>query len=298
MKFLLLFSLWLGTSFSLYVSASNPTPESTEANRLWTSGIGLQAQKKYLPAILEYNRLLYHFPEFTSKNLVYLRIGQCYDSIQQTGQAHRFYEEALQATPKGEALVQWLLLLNARILIAQGKFAMAMAELYSLDTLNLSRDQHDIYHLFAAVALHQLGSTSQCARHLAILDVEPGQIVNYERSVSAARRPNSNVAMILSAILPGAGQLYSGAGQEALNSILINALFLTATLRTAQFAQTIDVVIALLPWFQRYYVGGYNRASVLAHQKQLKKKTQALGLVIKYIPDSRIHAFQEENFMK
>jgi len=97
--------------------------------------------------------------------------------------------------------------------------------------------------------------------------------------------------MVMSAVLPGAGQWYSGSKREAMNSLLINALFLTLTIRTTRLVSTLDVMIAILPWFQRYYVGGYNRASLLAYQKQRIKQRKALEIVLQQIPNHRIHEF-------
>ncbi|MFM8493897.1 MAG: hypothetical protein ACKOA7_09205, partial [Bacteroidota bacterium] len=180
---------------------------------------------------------------------------------------------------------------SARNRIAQGKFAPALAELYSLDTLNLRNDQADIYHLLAAVALHHLGSTDQCKNHLIQLNVEAEHLLKYEHAISASKRPNPNAAMVMSAVLPGAGQWYSGSKREAMNTLLINALFLTLTIRTARLVSPLDVMIAILPWFQRYYVGGYNRASLLAYQKQRTKQRDALEIVLQQIPSNRIHGF-------
>lgn len=288
MKILLMIILLVGTSGQLPLLANNAIGGSTDTTKQWISGHQLQEQKKFLLAILEYNRLLHQFPTYSSKNLVYLRIGQCYDSIGQPAQAQRYYEEALHATPQADPLVQWLMLLNAKNRILQGKFAPALTELYSLDTLNLGEEMVDLYHLLAAVALHHLGSSDQCKHHLSQLDVDQEQLKKYDRAISASQRPNPNAAMIMSAILPGAGQLYAGSKQEALNSFAINAFFLAVTLRTAQFVRVFDVVVAVLPWFQRYYVGGYNRASVLAFQKQMKKRDASLNNVLKEIPKNRM----------
>lgn len=297
MKALILLIIVTVTSGGLPLRANNPRVEATDTSILWGYGRKLQAEKKFQAAILEYNRLLYQFPGFTSKNMVYLRIGQCYDSIAQPGQAHRFYEEALQATLRGDPLTQWLLILNARNQIAAGKFAPALAELYALDTQNLSSEQADIYHLLSFVALHELGSTDQGKPHLFRLGVDQERIVEYERALSAAQHPNPNAAMIMSAVLPGLGQMYSGSKQEAVNSLSINAFFLALTLRTAQFLRPFDLIVAVLPWFQRYYVGGYNRASILAHQKQIKKRTIALELMIQGIPRERFHTLNEHSIL-
>jgi tetratricopeptide (TPR) repeat protein len=279
MKHRLILFLLIATACRMPVQAINPPIEPTDTSLLWVTGQKLQAQKQFLLAILEYNRLLYEFPEYPSKNRVYLRLAQCYDSIKQPEQAHRFYEEALQSTPKGEPIAQWLLLFNARNHIAKGKFAPALAELYSLDTPKLNNEQADIYHLLAAVAHHHLGSTHSCKQHLLQLDVDGERIAEYERSVSASERPNPNAALIMSAILPGAGQLYSGFKREALNSFTINAIFLTLTAQSIRYAGTLDLIVAVLPWFQRYYVGGFNRASILARQKQMKKKLDCIEQV-------------------
>ncbi len=96
-------------------------------------------------------------------------------------------------------------------------------------------------------------------------------------------RPNSTVALILSAVLPGSGQLYAKEYREAGNSFLINSVFIFYYIRIFNLYGPLDAFIAVLPWFQRYYVGGYGKASLLGYEKMLANRKLILSGILSEI---------------
>jgi len=102
----------------------------------------------------------------------------------------------------------------------------------------------------------------------------------FERFRKLERRYNPRMANLLSIILPGAGQMYSGDFRNGINSMALVAGLIFATVGLASSISFIDSAIIIFPWFQRYYTGGYQRASATAQEKQRAGKNEALGTLI------------------
>ena len=80
-------------------------------------------------------------------------------------------------------------------------------------------------------------------------------------------RPDKTLATILSIVLPGTGQIYSGDFKSGMNSILLlgGLYFIGSTLSVTGF-------IIVIPFLYRYYVGGILNARQAAEAKQKEKQ--------------------------
>ena len=79
-------------------------------------------------------------------------------------------------------------------------------------------------------------------------------------------------AKIMSMIMPGLGQLYVGDIKNGLNSFILTAGLLTLGVHSALVNSPIDAAISVLPWFQRYYQGGFKKAEIIAAAKIQEKR--------------------------
>jgi tetratricopeptide (TPR) repeat protein len=73
-------------------------------------------------------------------------------------------------------------------------------------------------------------------------------------------------AIVLSALLPGLGHTYAHHLREGANSFVLIAGIGAAYIFVAKNVGLIDGIISILPWFNRYYVGGLNGAAELTEQ--------------------------------
>lgn len=85
------------------------------------------------------------------------------------------------------------------------------------------------------------------------------------------RRYNPKTARLLSIILPGSGQLYCGDIKGAINSLALTTGLVLLYINTAANYSFIDAAISVLPWFQRYYQGGYQNAAKAALKRRQKR---------------------------
>lgn len=83
-----------------------------------------------------------------------------------------------------------------------------------------------------------------------------------------------NRAKILSYIIPGLGQAYSGDYKNSINSFLLTAGFVTLYLTVASTISPIEAIVGIGPWFQRYYQGGIKHSGLIAQKKKEKIKSK------------------------
>jgi hypothetical protein len=104
--------------------------------------------------------------------------------------------------------------------------------------------------------------------------------------LESIKGPKPKKARILSTILPGLGQLYAGDIKNGINSFILTGGLIVLGINTAINLTLIDALMSVAPWFQRYYMGGYNRAENIAAEK-FKEKQNRVFLNILSVYDSR-----------
>jgi tetratricopeptide (TPR) repeat protein len=93
-------------------------------------------------------------------------------------------------------------------------------------------------------------------------------------------RPNPKLASWLSIIIPGAGQIYSGEVWSGVNSLLLTGFFVGLGFYIVSISSPIDALFTALPWFQRYYQGGFQRAADFARHKRSQNRSHAFDKVV------------------
>ena len=88
-------------------------------------------------------------------------------------------------------------------------------------------------------------------------------------------------AKILSIILPGLGQFYAGDVKNGFNSLLLTGGIVTwGILAAIGSPAPLDIFITMVPWFQRYYMGGYKRAEVIAENMKKKRRSKVYNQIL------------------
>lgn len=92
-------------------------------------------------------------------------------------------------------------------------------------------------------------------------------------------RKSTTTAMVMSSVLPGAGQVYIGDVKDGLNSLAINAAMVAFTYTTVVTYTPLDGVLLMSPWLFRYYLGGIKNLRI-KNQQQKNKAVEELQLKI------------------
>jgi tetratricopeptide (TPR) repeat protein len=93
--------------------------------------------------------------------------------------------------------------------------------------------------------------------------------------------PSPKKARIMSMILPGLGQTYSGDIKSGLNSLLLTSGLIALGIKISISYSPVDAIFAILPWYQRYYTGGYGKAEDIARKRLEQKRNNTYTRILK-----------------
>ena len=98
--------------------------------------------------------------------------------------------------------------------------------------------------------------------------------------------PSPKKARIMSMILPGLGQFYSGDTKSGLNSLFLTSGLIALGVNISIRYSPADAIFAILPWYQRYYTGGYGKAEEIASRKRQLKRNEVYNKILKLIAEN------------
>ncbi len=277
MKVLLI--LLISISFSLCSYAQN-------LDEVFTYATELQKKQQYDEAIFTYQRLLYFDKQKVYGESSYKNIGLCYLAVKDFTNAANYFELAYFSA-KSEHEKTELLFNKSLCLIQDKNFKYAEIELLNLPDQLSPEDQKRLSFYYGVLHYGNHNFKESEKSFIAAVDNK-----NYEDSIRfvfkkvyKANKINPKTAKLLSTILPGAGQIYNGDFKNGLNSLILLGGFGILAYNTAVKYSFIDAAISVLPWYQRYYMGGYGKAEEIALQRKEKKikslKNELLVLIAK-----------------
>lgn len=100
-------------------------------------------------------------------------------------------------------------------------------------------------------------------------------------------RPHPKLASWLSIILPGTGQIYSGEVWSGINSLMLTGFFVGLGFYIVSVTSPVDALFTALPWFQRYYQGGFQRAADFAKNKRSENRSRIFNEVLSVIANNK-----------
>ena len=92
--------------------------------------------------------------------------------------------------------------------------------------------------------------------------------------------PSPKKAKVMSMIIPGLGQVYSGDLKSGINSLALSAGLIALVIKVSAKFSFIDGVVMVLPWYQRYYMGSYNSAEEIAIIRRQEKRNKIFSEVL------------------
>lgn len=234
----------------------------------------------------EYNRAL--FFGYHAQDQLCLKIANCYFNQNKLEQSAKFFDRAYFST-QSDSIKTEAVLGKSFSLILDKRYMLALSELMNIDSAKIT--SHDIKLNFLKgityFGLHQdklsEEAFNKCMKGISnktdLSDIEK-EFVDLKK---AEKRFNPQTAWMLSLFLPGSGQLYSGEYKEAANSAVLLGGLIYLTISFAGKYSFIEAIVTVLPWFQRYYIGGANKAERLALEKQLTKRNDSYQSILKHI---------------
>lgn len=216
---------------------------------------------------------------FESNNITNLKYLA--DSYQKT----RSYDKALvhysliynivvNDSIKNEVIIEM-----AKTYIQQEKYNYAKIEVLNIKEINQSFIDRKNYYL--SIISFYLNEFEDSKKHLLVissLSDSSKKFINelFKNVAKTQLIPNPKVASILSMIIPGTGQLYSGEFKSGINSFLLTGTAITVfTLINIRYS-FLDAILGVFPYYQRYYTGGVINAQNIAENKIKMKKVETV----------------------
>ncbi|CAH0996890.1 hypothetical protein EMA8858_03025 [Emticicia aquatica] len=233
-------------------------------------------KKDYSGASITYRRVIYFDKTDEFRKECYKNIADCLFETQQFDEAADYYELAF-FQQKSDSTKAEVLFRKLACFLVLNNFEYAEVELLNLpNNLTIEQGRRKVFYgaiLNFSTEKYDLAKE----QFLSLLDKND---IETQKKVEELFIKNEKInklspkkAKIMSMILPGLGQFYGGDIKNGTNSILLTAGIATwGVLAAIKSASPFDALITMVPWFQRYYTGGYKKAEQIAiNQKKARR---------------------------
>lgn len=230
---------------------------------------------QYSVALKEYQRVLFFSKNKTNPHL-FNSIANCYFQSGQLDRAIEYFDRSFFLF-KDDSLQLSAAFNKIACYVYQGNFDMALIDVFGMpDSLPPFFDQRRNFYL-GVIYFGKKDFVSAKKYFLEINQSDEAYLKKINQLFDPKgkiNRPKPTIAFILSLIIPGSGQFYSGDIKNGVNSFLLNEGLLLLGIYTAYRYSIIDAIISVGPWFQRYYQGGLESAEKIAEQKRAENRQQ------------------------
>lgn len=244
----------------------------------------LYEKKDYAGAANTYRRVIFFDKQEEYRKRCYKNIADCLYATQSYEEAADYYELAFyqQKTDSTKAEVLFRKLSCFLIL---GNFEYGEIELVNIPD-KLTNEQQRRKTFYSAILHFSTEKYDESKKEfLALVDtnnIEARQKIEqlFVKNDKISRL-SPKKAKVLSIILPGLGQFYAGDVKNGLNSLLLTGGVVTwGILAAIGSPAPLDIFITMVPWFQRYYMGGYKKAEVIAENQKKKRRSKVYNQIL------------------
>ncbi|MCX6224062.1 MAG: hypothetical protein NTV01_04840 [Bacteroidia bacterium] len=216
------------------------------------------------------------------------RIADCFISDGDLDKALEFYDHSYFAQTN-DSLKKEVLFRKSACYLRSRNYNFALIELLRLDEV-LSKDfekKRNFYFGMTWFGLEDFKKAGMYFEKAAEDSLSQQKIREIFADTRHFLRPNPKLASWLSIIIPGTGQIYSGEIWTGINSFLLSGLFVGLGFYIAAATSPVDALFTALPWFQRYYQGGFRQAGYLAQKKRSENRSLKFNKVLSTIANGK-----------
>jgi len=196
--------------------------------------------------------------------------------------ARNYYGLAYNQT-ENDTLKTELLFKKASCQMLNGNFQLALIELFSVnDSSDFIQKRLDFYLGTCYFGLEDFNRALTYFE--SCVELSDRKELSSLFSGNKLYSPSPKKARIMSMILPGLGQTYSGDLKSGLNSIVLTSGLIALAVHIGKLYSPVDAILAVMPWFQRYYTGGYAKADEIAASKRQLKRNETYTKILTMLP--------------
>lgn len=266
-------SLWGPPLVAAEAQPSPPAapPAGWSAEQLLEFADQLMQEGEYFRAITEYRRFLFHFPQDSRRAMAHFRIGLAYYRGERYKAALQTFREVTQRYPgTSYARQAWLwqgesLLRQTQYQEAAALYAEIIQDFPDDSVSHLARYQRGWAFLYQR-QWRQASAQFQGLPRSSTLYGASQQLAEEVLDAETIPQRSPLLAGLLSGVLPGSGQLYTGRAGDALLAFFLNGLFIAGIVEAIH--QDEKAVAGVLSFFEAgWYVGNVYGAVNGAHKR-------------------------------
>ncbi len=242
----------------------------------------LFSKKDYEGAANTYRRVIFFDKSDEYRKLCYRNIADCLYETENYDEAADYYELAYFQQKTDSAKAE-LIFKKVSCYLIDNNFQYAEVELFNLPE-NLNVEQKRRLTFYSAILHFSIGKFQDSENEFLSLTTDSLKQKNVRELFlknEKISKVNPKKAKVLSAILPGMGQLYAGDVKNGLNSFLLVGGILTwGVLASVGSPAPLDAFLTMMPWFQRYYMGGMKRAETITVNRIQQKRSKVYNQIL------------------
>lgn len=244
----------------------------------------LYEKQDYVGAAITYRRVIYFDKAEEYRKRCYKNIADCLYETQQYEEAADYYELAF-FQQKTDSLKAEILFKKLSCYLIQNSFDYAEVELLNLPN-NLTIEQRRRKVFYEAVLNFSTEKYDESKKQF--LQLIDSTNIESKNRIEGLFLKNDKIsklsprkARILSMIMPGLGQFYAGDFKNGANSILLTAgIGVWGVMAAVRSTSPVDALFTMVPWFQRYYSGGYKKAEIIAENQKKKRRAKVYNEIL------------------
>ena len=155
------------------------------------------------------------------------------------------------------------------------RFLSGQELLLQLDTFTLSAEQKGQWYILMGTTFWLNGMEDSSFYYFNSslhTDSQKVDLANIRIQAKKKLKLNPKRAEILAALFPGLGHFYAGDVKGGLNSFILTIGLASLAAKVAFTVGPLNAVMAVAPWYYRYYIGGTKNAAHVASQKREARK--------------------------
>lgn len=247
-----------------------PAPAIASADDVLSFAEALFAEGDHYRAITEYKRFGHLYPDHPQRHRATLGIGESLLAGKRWQQAEGILDTLLADAAPAE-IASRAALLRAEIPYRQGNFSLARERLQQL--AGQATEPAERNSLRRRIAWTHLEEDNFSAAQQELADIAP-ELAEEVRALQELPRKSPRLAAGLSALLPGAGQLYAGRPRDAALALALNGAFVLGALES--FNSGNPVVGSILLFFEAgWYTGNIFNAANHAQRYNRRQREEA-----------------------
>ena len=238
------------------------------------------ARGNYMSALKEYQRLLF-FDKRNEFGNTYSKIANLFFINNDFENAVKYYDYAFRAEDNDSLKFEFVLkksLCNFKT----GNFFAALNELYDLPETHsvILLKKKNIYLGTCYFGLDDY-EKAQSSFSESMDSIQTNQLAQIFADLKKIRKKyNPGKVELMSMLLPGLGQIYTGHTGSGLNSFFLLSTVSFYALKTTATYGALDGLLIMSSWFYRYYTGGYNNAHHFAEDKIENEKEKCYNRIL------------------